>query len=145
MKKLSTEILIEASPEEVWKVLTDFDRYPEWNPFITSISGKLKPRERLKVNIVPPGEKGTIFKPRVNHLKSAEIFSWVGHLFIVGLFDGHHIFELHQTEIGQTRFVHSEEFGGILVTFLWKKLQTSVRDGFEQMNEALKTRVENYT
>ena len=29
MKELRTEIVIDASPEKVWQVLTDLDRYPE--------------------------------------------------------------------------------------------------------------------
>ncbi len=30
MKQIHTEIEIDATPEEVWGVLTDFGRYPEW-------------------------------------------------------------------------------------------------------------------
>ena len=29
---IRTEITLPASPEKSWKVLTDFARYPEWNP-----------------------------------------------------------------------------------------------------------------
>ena len=29
MKELRTEIVINVSPEKVWQVLTDLDRYPE--------------------------------------------------------------------------------------------------------------------
>ena len=31
---IEAEVLIHASPEATWAVLTDFDSYPEWNPFI---------------------------------------------------------------------------------------------------------------
>jgi uncharacterized protein YndB with AHSA1/START domain len=33
-RPLHTEIEIEASPDRVWKTLTDFAAYPDWNPFI---------------------------------------------------------------------------------------------------------------
>ena len=33
-KNLASTIGIDASPERVWQVLTDFAAYPEWNPFI---------------------------------------------------------------------------------------------------------------
>ena len=32
--ELNSEIEINASPETVWKLLTDTSRFPEWNPFI---------------------------------------------------------------------------------------------------------------
>jgi uncharacterized protein YndB with AHSA1/START domain len=32
---------IEAPPDVVWRVLTDFAAYPEWNPFIVRIGGDL--------------------------------------------------------------------------------------------------------
>lgn len=36
---ISTEIEIAAPPATIWAVLTDYERYPEWNPFLTKISG----------------------------------------------------------------------------------------------------------
>ena len=35
----SAKIEIAAPPTAVWAILMDFDRYPEWNPFIVKISG----------------------------------------------------------------------------------------------------------
>jgi uncharacterized membrane protein len=34
MKEIHTEIEINAPAEKVWRVLTDFAAYPEWNPFV---------------------------------------------------------------------------------------------------------------
>jgi uncharacterized protein YndB with AHSA1/START domain len=39
MRVLEKTIEIDATPDEVWAVLTDFDDYDKWNPFVTSISG----------------------------------------------------------------------------------------------------------
>jgi Polyketide cyclase / dehydrase and lipid transport len=33
-KQLDSSIDIDAGPERVWEVLTDFGAYPEWNPFM---------------------------------------------------------------------------------------------------------------
>ena len=38
-----TTFPIGASADTVWDVLTDFERYPEWNPSLPSISGELQP------------------------------------------------------------------------------------------------------
>ena len=37
MRELRAEIEIAAPPERVWRVLSDFDAYPDWDPFIRSI------------------------------------------------------------------------------------------------------------
>ena len=34
---------IQASPEVVWSVITDFERYKEWNPFVIDCDAKLEP------------------------------------------------------------------------------------------------------
>jgi len=44
MKGISSEIEISTSAEKVWQVLTDFDSFPEWNPFIKMIEGKFSIR-----------------------------------------------------------------------------------------------------
>ena len=42
IKEIKTEIIINTKPEKVWEVLTDFENYPTWNPFIQNISGEQK-------------------------------------------------------------------------------------------------------
>ena len=38
-RRIDTETLIQAPPQRVWSVLTDFAAYSQWNPFIVSITG----------------------------------------------------------------------------------------------------------
>jgi hypothetical protein len=46
------------------------------------------------------------------------------------------------TKENRTRFVHREVFSGLLVPFLWNSLNKQTRQGFEEMNRALKMQVE---
>ena len=32
MNRIETEISIDAKPQKVWQVLTDFEQYPNWKP-----------------------------------------------------------------------------------------------------------------
>jgi uncharacterized protein YndB with AHSA1/START domain len=57
-RELQTEIDIAAPAERVWRILTDFDAYPDWNPFIRKIQGRPEPSGKLEVRIEPPGGRG---------------------------------------------------------------------------------------
>src|SRR5215475_136801 len=54
VRSIETEIATRGTPERVWAVLTDFRKYPEWNPFIRDASGELAIGARLKVRVHPP-------------------------------------------------------------------------------------------
>ena len=138
MKQLHTEIVIQAPASKIWAVLMDFDRYPEWNPFILSIRGRAHLRERLKVTVQPQGSKPMTFTPRVTMYKKEKQFAWLGQLIMTGLFDGHHIFEIEPLENGACKFIQREQFSGWLVPMFWNKLDTNTKAGFITMNEKLK-------
>ncbi len=140
--ELRSQIEINATPERVWEELTDFDQFEQWNPFIRCISGKPQAGERLDVFLEPPGGKGMTFHPKVLRAEPGREFRWVGHLFVPGLFDGEHIFEIEPLGEDRVRLVQREQFRGILAPLLLRSIGTSTRRGFEAMNEALKERAE---
>ncbi len=145
MRQLATEIEIDAPAERVWLVLTDLDRYPDWNPFIPEISGELCEGSRLRVRIAPPGGRAMTFRPRVTKLEAARELRWLGQLVLPGLFDGLHAFRLHPVRPGRVRLVHGEVFRGLLVPLFWGGMEEPTRRGFEAMNRALKRRAEAAT
>ena len=140
--ELHTEIEIDASPAAVWAVLTDLDRYSEWNPFIVSASGLVDVGEGLINRLQPPGGRAITIKPTVTAVEEGSVFEWLGRFGFAGVFDGRHRFELHPTATNGTRVVHKEYFSGVLVRLLRRSLDTQTRDGFVAMNVALKARAE---
>ncbi len=54
MRRVQSEITINATPGQVWAVLTDFAAYPDWNPFISRIEGSLEVGRKLTVRLQPP-------------------------------------------------------------------------------------------
>jgi len=139
--QLHTEIDIEASPEVVWDILTDLERYADWNPFVVSSTGDVEIGKRLTNRLQPPGGKAMTFRPTVTAVASGQVFEWLGRLGFPGIFDGRHRFELEATSNG-TRLVHSEHLSGVLVPLVRKSLDTQTLPGFEAMNGALKRRAE---
>ncbi len=55
MRTMEHAIGVPASPATVWQVLAGTERYGEWNPFMTGLSGRLAVGERLTVTIRPDG------------------------------------------------------------------------------------------
>ncbi len=143
MLEIQTEININAPKSKIWTILTDFEQYPEWNPFIISIEGQLKMKQLLKITIEPPEGKKMKFRPRVTSFKFQEEFSWLGSLIMFGIFDGRHSFSIVENPNGSCTFIHQEKFSGLLVPLMRKKLNTETRQGFINMNAALKERAEN--
>ena len=141
-REIVTSIEIQASAADVWRILTDFDEFPKWNPFIRRASGRLEPGAKLDVFVQPSGAKGMTFRPTLRSVEPQRELRWVGRLLLPGLFDGEHVFRIEPLGDGQVRFVHSETFRGLLVPLLWRSLDTDTRRGFEEMNRALKARAE---
>ena len=142
MRQLRTEIEINASPERVWDMLMDFESYPDWNPFIQRAFGKPAVGERLEIYIKPPGGIGMTIRPTVKASDPGKECRWKGKLGISGLFDREHVFELRSTG-GGCNLIQREEFTGILVRPMLALVGNNTRQGFADMNAALKLRAES--
>ena len=132
-KIIQTSIEIDAGPERVWQILTDFTRYPDWNPFLLSVTGPLREGETLAINA-----GGMQFRPEIIRLRPGRELVWKGKLLFRGLFDGRHSFKLEALDNDRTLFRHEEQFSGLLVGLFARKLETDTRAGFEAMNQKLK-------
>lgn len=141
MKTLDTSIEIDAPPERVWSILMDFDSYPEWNPFITSIEGEQRVGGKLKATLTPAGGKTTTFKPTVQVFEAGAELTWLGRVLVPGIFDGRHTLRVEPRTGGST-FYHREQFTGIIAGLLMRFIGESTETGFHAMNQALKARAE---
>jgi hypothetical protein len=142
-KEIITEIEINASPSQVWQVLTDFEKYPTWNPFIKKISGVAARNEKLEVHMPDPRGGTMVFTPTVLVAERDRELRWLGRSE-GDVFNGEHRFliELIQNN-NKVHFTQSEKFTGSMVESLEGWLDTAVKQNFEDMNRALKQRAEN--
>jgi hypothetical protein len=141
LRDLRREIEIDAPPAAVWRIVTDFGAYGDWNPFMRSIEGDARRGGKLTVRIEPPGGKGMTFRPTVLAVEPDRELRWRGRVLVPGLFDGEHTLRVEPIEEQRSRFIQQERFTGILVG-LFKSTLDKTDLGFEQMNTALKQRVE---
>src|SRR5215210_8203620 len=131
MKQLHTGIEIDAPAKRVWELLTDFASYPQWNPFIRQISGRLAPGERLQARLEPPGGRAMTFKPKVLTVEPNRELRWLGHLLVPGVFDGEHSFTIDPLEENRVPLDQREALKGLLVPLLAQNLETNTQRGFE--------------
>lgn len=136
--EIRTEINIKSDKQTIWNILTDFETYPNWNPFIKNINGDRFKGGKLKVKIQPPESSAMQFAPQILAFEEGRTFRWLGHFLFKGLFDGEHIFEIEEQADGTCLFVQREEFGGWLVPLFKKSLNEKTARGFRAMNEKLK-------
>ncbi len=142
MKELRTEIDIKASPEKAWEVLTDFNIFPQWNPFIRQINGDPKVGTKLEIHLHTSSGKSRTYQPTVTKVEPPRELRWSGKFFIPGMFDGERIFTIEPLETNHVRFVHMEIFTGLGVAIVGSRLDKDLYQSFVNMNEAFKEKVE---
>src|SRR3989442_15928757 len=94
MLELRTDIEIDAPAERVWEVLTDFDRFPDWNPFIRRIRGNAQVGSRLDVFLGASGTRGMRFRPTVTKAGPNRELRWLCRFGLPRAFDREHIFDI---------------------------------------------------
>jgi hypothetical protein len=140
-KEIVTEIEINAPPSRVWQILTDFEKYPTWNPFIKKISGIPAINEKLEVHMPDPRGGTMVFTPIILVAESNRELKWLGRSE-GDVFNGEHRFLIEPIENNKVHFTQSEKFTGSMVASLAGWLDTAVKQNFEDMNRALKQRAE---
>ena len=142
MKEYNNEVEIHASAERVWQLLTDFARFPQWNPFIHRASGEAKAGARLELTLQPSGASRTTSRPTVLKVEPNHELRWIERSLIPGLIDVEHIFTIQQLDTTHVRFTQREIRTGLLVPLQVRRRTTDTRRGLKEMNQALKARAE---
>ena len=130
------EITIEATPEEVWSVLTDARGYAAWNPLLVPLSGEFREGAVVEYRMTQPNGKQSVMSSRVRKvIARKELNQYAG---IPGVLTADHSYRLEPTQ-GGTRVIQHEIDNGIAMLF-WDS--SWVQPTYEKVNLALKNRVE---
>jgi hypothetical protein len=142
-RTIRSAIEIRAPLDAVWRVLTDFQAYPEWNPHIRAVRGTPKVGSRIAIRSQPPGGHPVVMRPVVTRWAPPTELRWRGTFIARVLFSGEHGFKLEQLAERRVRFHQDETFSGLLVPLYARLRLHRTREGFTQVNEALRERVES--
>jgi hypothetical protein len=141
-KQLATQIDIDASPAQVWDVLSDLGAYQEWNPFIVRADGRAETGSRLTLRMQPATGRAVTLRPTVLEAERGSRLRWLGRVGVPGVLDADHSFTIEARVGGGARLWQEETFRGVLVPLLARSLDRGTLPGFAAMNEALRQRAE---
>ncbi len=140
MKEIRTEIEIAASAARVWEILTDFEKYEQWNPFIHKIIGEAKEGAKIQIHLETPAGKNRKYDPVVTKVEAGRELRWLGGGFFL---NGEHIFLIEEPRPGHVLFVQREVFAGMMTSFFGRAIHDDIAAGLKEMNASLKARAEH--
>ena len=143
MKEIITRIEIKSNPETVWKVLTDFQLYKYWNPFIIGIAGSPIRGEKIKIELRTAAQKTRIYRPVVTKVDPPRELRWIGKAILPLILDGEHIFTIQENEQHDTIFTQKEIFKGLGAYLGNARMFDDIQISFQMMNSSLKLRAES--
>ena len=135
MKVYQATTTINASPNIIWKILTNAPNYPKWDPGVDRIEGTIALGERITAySKLSPGRG---FPVKVTEFIPGQKMVWTGGMPL-GLFKGVRTFTLTPKGDGKIEFTVHEEFSGLLLPIFGKTIPDLTKT-FEDFVAGLKT------
>jgi uncharacterized protein YndB with AHSA1/START domain len=128
---------IEATPDQIWPVLTDAAAWPDWDSGVARVDGRLALGEKLSITV--EANPGRAFPVKVVQLSQPERMVFRGGMPL-GLFTGVRTYTLAAEGTG-TRFTMREEYTGPLAGMIFKSIP-DLGPSFRQFADGLKQRAE---
>ncbi|NJP08104.1 MAG: SRPBCC domain-containing protein [Leptolyngbyaceae cyanobacterium RU_5_1] len=142
MPSLYTEIEINAPRRKVWRVLFHKEMWVYWNTFLYDCSPKQGFEEGQDVLLSlrrVPGDDETEFQPRITLLHPNVCLKWVSSIpgFVI-----EQVFELQDIGRDRTKYIHQENFSGVLTRVFLPFIRQDEQQGIRRMARELKQYVE---
>ncbi len=139
MKEYSAKTTIKASPEAIWAILTNAPAYPDWDPGVIRIEGRIAPGEKITAYTKLSPNKA--FPVKVAEFEPGRKMVWASGMPL-GLFKGERTFTLSPKSNGLTEFTLREVFTGPLLPMIGRSIP-DMTSTFQQFAEGLKKQAES--
>ncbi len=140
--EIRTEIAINATPARVWDVLTDFPRYPDWNPFVLEVEGTVRQNAMIRYRFEMPRGVRIWTAATVPKFEHESELRFSANFLTPTVFRGDHYFVIQPTGQNGVIFHHGENISGLLFPVIRLILQNYGPPIFQALNGALKQRAE---
>ncbi len=138
MREIYSDVEVKAGPGKVWDVVTGFESFPDWNPFITSCTGDLSEGSTLEMKLMPPGGEEMTISSKVLSAMAPKEFRWSSG---GPLFNSEHVTTIQPIGDERVRVVQRGMYSGLLAMFKGGQIDR-VKQGLDVMNEAIARQAE---
>lgn len=129
---------IDATPDEVWAVLSDGPGWADWESSVISVEGALVEGDKIVLTSEVNPKRG--FKLKVSALEPGSHLE-LSQGMPFGLFKGRRTYDL-VSEHGGTRFTMREEYSGPMAGLITKSIP-DLQPSFDKFAAGLKAKVES--
>lgn len=137
---IKASIIIDASPEQVWNALTDFENLKTWSSSFQGLSGRFEKNGNIEVIFKSLFGQNKM-KKKLFQFEEGKSFGWTG-IFLLGMSDYHtHI--LKAISNGKTEFTQIDGLQGGASFLLGKILEKQMQKSYGVFNQELKNFVES--
>lgn len=134
---------IAAPPAVVWQVLTDFDAYPQWNPFATSATCDLRPGGAITMRVALRPPKLMTQTEYVVAVHEGRGFSYAMKPAPLGLLRSIREQDIVELGDGRSRYTSHFQLDGPLSPVVGALLGAHLRRGFDGNVDGLVARAES--
>jgi len=138
---VKAHIIINATAEQVWKALTDFDNLKSWSSSFQGLQGKFEKNGDIEIVFKSPFGGQNEMKKKLFHFENGKSFGWTG-VFLMGMSD-YHTHTLNELSEGGTEFIQTDGLKGGASFLLGKLIEKQMQKGYDVFNKELKTFVES--
>ena len=138
--RIEHRIGVAASPEMVWEVIADFERWSEWNSLHPEVRGVIAIGGRLEVAEVLDGEPGRLHQVVIPDWTPEIQLIWANRRAFLSTSTRY--FEIEQLADNAGLLANGEIFSGLRGEAWAKQRRAAFKAGFEAVNEAIKARAE---
>ncbi len=130
---------VPAPAEAIWRVISELDRWSEWNPLYTHAEGRLRIGGRLTLTEAIPGQATTVITPTV--------IDWAPEMQILwrlsqswGFLKRLRYFEIEALSEEGCIFANGEDWYGRPARYITRARRRAMREAFAALGEAVGAR-----
>ncbi len=140
----SVTVEIEAPQQLVWDVLTDYARYPEWNPYTVRVETTLEIDGVIDLYLPDPAKPGETFLNR-EYIRVIDAPHYLRYDTAEEITGMHAVREQWVTDLdgGRSSYRTTDLFSGEIAGWVHEQQSAWVKAGFDSVAHALKARAES--